>query len=79
MLPNIVHECKYSTHCISNLYLYTSVIINCGIQPTDVVTMAMEMLHNTCNMCICDFPDMNVLGLWQIPYAHVITITCSYD
>ena len=35
--------------------------ITCGIQPTGVVTMAMKVLHNTCNMCICDFPDMNVL------------------
>ena len=33
----------------------------CDIQPTGVVTMAMEVLHNTCNMCI---HDLNPLGLW---------------
>ena len=37
---------------------HTKMTITCGIQPTGVVTMAMEVLHNTCNMCICDLPDM---------------------
>ena len=57
--------------------------ITCGIQPTGVVTMAMEVLHNTCNMCICDLPDMYALSpqafgplalgihIRQIPHAHV--------
>ena len=41
-----------------------NVTINCSIQPTGVVTMAMKVLHNTCNMCICDLPDMNAFKLW---------------
>ena len=65
----------------------TSVTITCGIQPIDVVTMAMKVLHNTCNMCIFDLPDMKALisqaySPWalgihnrQIPNAHVKTIT----
>ena len=58
----------------------------CGIQCTSVVTMAMKVLHNTCNMCTCDLPDMNALISWacspwalnihirQIPHAYVTTI-----
>ena len=61
--------------------------ITCGIQPIGVVTIAMKMLHNTCNMCILHLPDMNALipqtwGPWalgipirQISCAHVTTIT----
>ena len=50
--------------------------------------MEMKVLHNTCNMSICDLPDMNALvhwalGLWsymgihirQIPHAHATTIS----
>ena len=56
--------------------------ITCGIQPTGVVTMAMKVLHSSCNMCISDLPNMNALIPWalgihlrQIPHAHVTTIT----
>ena len=35
----------------------TSVTITCGIQPTGVVTMAMKVLHNTCNICIGGMPS----------------------
>ena len=46
--------------------------ITSGIQPTGVVTMAMEMLNNTCNMCICDLPDMNDLIPQALgPQAHI--------
>ena len=31
--------------------------------------MAMKVLHTTCNMCICDFPGMNVL----IPLAYILS------
>ena len=48
--------------------------ITCGIEPTGVATMAMNVLHNTCNMCIGDLPDMYVclqpLGLW--PSAYIL-------
>ena len=42
----------------------TSVTITCGIQPT----VAAEVLHNVCNMCICDLPDTNALipRLWYL-------------
>ena len=45
--------------------------------------MAMKVLHNTCNMCISDLPDMNALiplacssrgsgmHIRQIPHAYV--------
>ena len=49
-----------------------SVTITCGIQPTDVVTVAMEVLHNSCNMCSCDLPDMYPL----VPLALDI---CTYQ
>ena len=60
----------------------TSVTITCGIQTTGIVTMAIKVLHNTCNMCIRDLPDMYPLipqasgiHIRQIP--HVPTITCN--
>ena len=46
------------------------------------------MIHNTCNVAICDLPGMYACGLKatgpraegihirQIPHAHVTTITC---
>ena len=39
------------------MYMYSY-----GIQSTSVVTMAMKVLHNTCNMHIHDLPDMNGLN-----------------
>ena len=33
----------------------------CGIQPTGIAAMAMDLLQKTCNMCIHDLPDMNAL------------------
>ena len=44
---------------------HINVTITCSIQPTSV-TIAMEVLHNSCNMCTCDLPDM---------HAHVTTIS----
>ena len=59
--------------------------ITCAIQPTGAVTMAMKVLHNTCNMCIHDLPDMYGLSPTALrrtyqanPHAHIITITCNY-
>ena len=50
-----------------------NVTIACGIQPTGVVTMTMEVLNNICNMCIHDLPDLHVLSLqacssWALAY-----------
>ena len=50
--------------------------------------MAMNVLHNTCNTCICDLPDMYAFSpqtaileprhTYQAnPHAHVRTITCA--
>ena len=39
------------------------VIITYGIQPTGAVTMAMEVLHNSCNMCSSDCPICMPSGL----------------
>ena len=48
-----------------------------------------EVIHNTCNMCARDLPDMYALSPWacgprasgihirQTPRAHVTTITCN--
>ena len=35
-----------------------SMKITCSIQLTGVVTMEIEVLHNTCDTCTCNFPDM---------------------
>ena len=45
------------------------ILITCGIQLTGVgvVTMATEVLYNTCNMCIRNLPDMNTLN----PQAYI--------
>ena len=58
-----------------------SVIITCGIQPTGVVTMDMEVLHNSCDMWTHDLPDMYVLSpqdlgihISHIPLDHVILL-----
>ena len=48
----------YNTLTFCTYNPQTGVTITCDIQPTGVVTMAMEVLHNTCNMCICDLPNM---------------------
>ena len=54
----------------------TSVTITCGIQPAGVVTMVKKVLHNTCDMYICDLPDANAfisgiaIHIKQIPHAH---------
>ena len=36
--------------------------ITCDIQPTGIVTMAIKVLHNTCNMSFRYFPDMYALN-----------------
>ena len=57
----------------------TSVTMTCGIQHASVVTMAMEVLHNSCNICIHDLPDMYALELQAYisanPHVHITTIT----
>ena len=64
--------------------------ITCGIQTTGVVTMGTKVIHNTCNMAICDLPDMyaqssRATGLMaegihirQIPHGHVTTVTYNF-
>ena len=37
--------------------------ITCGIQPTNVVTLIMKLLHNSFNLCTLDLTDMYVLTL----------------
>ena len=37
--------------------------ITYGIQPTNVVTMVMKVLQNSCNMCTLDLTDMYALTL----------------
>ena len=52
-----------------------SVTITCGIQPTNVVTMAMEALCNSCNMCTLDVTDMHALTLSTV--ALFLMHTCQ--
>ena len=54
-----------------------SVEITCGIQPTGGVTVAMEVLHSSCNMYTHELPDVYPISPWasgihikQIPHAH---------
>ena len=51
--------------------------ITCGIQPTNVVTMVMKVLHNSCNMCTLDLTDMHAIALG--PAALVLMHTCTYQ
>ena len=67
----------------------TNATITCEIQTTGVVTNGNKVLHNTCNMCIRDLPDMNALIPWacepqalgihirQILHVYITTITCA--
>ena len=55
--------------------------ITCGIQ-IGIVTMAMKVLHNSCNKYSCDFPDMYALSaqslgipIKQVRHFCVTTIT----
>ena len=43
--------------------------IACGIQPTSVVTMAKKVLHNTCNTCSHDLPDVNASSLGPVAFG----------
>ena len=60
----------YNALAICTYNPQTSVTITCGIQPIDVVTMTMEMLHNTCNMCIHDLPDS--VDMYDVSSGYVI-------
>ena len=61
--------------------------ITCGIQPTNVVTMVMKVLHNSCKICTLDSTDMYALALgpvalvlmhtYQLNHSHIATITFS--
>jgi len=42
----------------------------------------VEVIHISCNMCICDLPDMHALSLqayspWE-SHVHVTTNACTY-
>ena len=50
--------------------------ITCSIQPTNVVTMVMKMLHNSCNMCILDLTDMYALAPHACTYISVKSLMC---
>ena len=45
--------------------------ITCDIQPTGAVTMAMEVLHNSCSMCIHDLPGMYALNPQVSDIGHI--------
>ena len=60
--------------------------ITCGIQPTGTLTMAMEVLHNTCNMYICNLSNMNAvipqasgIHIRQIPYAYTLKVIVTFN
>ena len=44
--------------------------ITCGIQPTGIVTMAMEVLRDSCNLDMRDSPDMYALRLRANAQGH---------
>ena len=55
--------------------------ITCGIQPTNVVTMVMKVLHNSCNMCTLDLTDMYALALGMqpsFPCIHINQVTRAH-
>ena len=47
--------------------------ITCGIQPTNVVTVIMKVLHNGCNMCTLDLTDVYALALGPVAPVPVHT------
>jgi len=55
------------------------VVLVLKVQLVDVC--AAEVIHNNCNMCTCDLPDMYTLsprasGICIYQHAHVTTIAC---
>ena len=58
----ILNSLPLITACTCNLMSY-SVTITFGIQSTNVVTITMKVLHNSCNMCTLDMTDMYALFL----------------
>ena len=58
-ISNTLVTCIYNpTNKCNN---YTS-----GIQPIGVVTMDMQVLHNSCNMCAHNLPDVYALSPWDL-------------
>ena len=54
-------------------------IITCGIQPTNVVTMVMKVLHNSCNMCTLDLTDMYALALGPVALMLMHTYQSNHS
>ena len=50
--------------------------ITCGIQPTNVVTIAIKVLYNSSNLCTIDLTDMYALALWPVapPNCHMVML-----
>ena len=61
--------------CPSNLFQLNCSLL-CGIQPTDVVAKAMNVLHNICNMCTCDLNNMYAIVLPQHVTIHTCMLIC---
>ena len=69
---------EYNALAICAYNPQTSVTISCSIQPTSVITMAMTVLHHTCNMFVRDLPDMNALIPWSqsLPGIFICMYIC---
>ena len=78
---NIVGQClnsdpkllAYNTLTTVLITSQISVTIICDIQPTGVVTMATGVLHNGCNICPHDLPNIYVRPVALRPWAYIAT------
>ena len=53
--------------------------ITCGIQPTNVVTMVMKVLHNTCHMCTLDLTNVYALAIEPVALVLVHTYQSNHS
>ena len=53
----------------------TSVMITRCIQPTSIITIAMKVFHNTCNICIRDLLDKHA----EVQRSLAIRIRHTYS
>ena len=52
--------------------------ITCGTKPTNVGTVAMKVLHNSCSMCIFDLTDMYAFALGPVALMLVHTYQSNH-
>ena len=89
---NIVTKCKLRVEgeswnsnlqllTYNTLVLITSLVIvtiTCGIQTTNVITMVMKMLNNSCNTCTLDLTNMFAQACGPGAHAYISVKSLMY-